>query len=94
MLLRWLRNSKNSKIERKPRGTNRESTAIVKSEVSELVAFVDTSVILRVLFGAPGRINLESGTDKLYASRLLILECSRVIEREVITGRIPDTALP
>ena len=53
-------------------------------------AFIDTSVLLRVLFGESGRLEEWSEIEEAYASRLVAVEVARVIDRYRLMGQIDD----
>jgi predicted nucleic acid-binding protein len=53
-------------------------------------AFIDTSVLLRVLFGEPGRLEEWEQIEEAYASRLLAVEVRRAIDRYRLLGQIDD----
>jgi predicted nucleic acid-binding protein len=55
-----------------------------------VIAFVDSSVLLRKLFGEPGALAEWSQIDQAYASRILPVEVARVIDRFRLAGRIDD----
>lgn len=55
-----------------------------------MIAFVDSSVVLRKLFGEPGALAEWSQIDQAYASRILPVEVARVIDRYRLAGQIDD----
>lgn len=55
-----------------------------------MIVFVDSSVVLRKLFGEPGSLAEWGKIETAYASRLLPLEIGRVIDRCRLEGRIDD----
>jgi uncharacterized protein len=55
-----------------------------------MIAFIDTSVILRLLFGEPKPLKDWSKLGACYASRMLRVELGRVIERSRLAGKICD----
>ena len=55
-----------------------------------MIAFVDASVVLRLLFEEPGQLPEWDEVDVGYGSRLLRLEIARVIDRNRLLGRIVD----
>jgi len=55
-----------------------------------MIAFVDSSVILRKLFRERGSLAEWSSIESAYASRLLTLEVGRVIDRCRLEGRLDD----
>jgi predicted nucleic acid-binding protein len=52
--------------------------------------FLDTSVILRLLFSEPAPLREWQKIERAFASRLLPIELSRTIDRERLGGRIDD----
>lgn len=55
-----------------------------------MIAMLDTSVVLRKLFGEPGALAEWSEVTEAFASRLLPLELGRVIDRCRLAGDIDD----
>ena len=55
-----------------------------------MIAYVDTSVVLRLIFGEPRPLKESSKIKKAYASRLMAVELGRVIDRTRLAGRIDD----
>ena len=55
-----------------------------------MIAFIDTSVLLRKLFGEPNSLMEWSQIRQAYASRMLLLEVGRVIDRKRLAGQIDD----
>lgn len=55
-----------------------------------MIAYVDSSVLLRKLFGEPSALEEWSTIETAYASRLLPLEVGRVIDRARLAGKISD----
>lgn len=53
-------------------------------------AFLDTSVLLRKLFGESASLAEWSRVTEAYASRILLLELGRVIDRSRLGGHIDD----
>jgi len=53
-------------------------------------AFVDSSVLLRKLFGEPGALVEWSAIEVAYASRLVPVEVGRIIDRCRLIGQIDD----
>jgi hypothetical protein len=53
-------------------------------------AYVDSSVMLRVILGEPGRISSWTLIDRGVSSELLRLECLRTIDRARIRLRLDD----
>jgi predicted nucleic acid-binding protein len=51
---------------------------------------LDTSVVLRKLFGEPGALAEWSQVREAYASRVLLVEVGRVIDRCRLAGDIDD----
>jgi len=58
-----------------------------------MIAFIDSSVLLRKLFGEPEALARWSAIEEAYASRLLPLEVGRVIDRCRLAGDIDDEQL-
>ena len=55
-----------------------------------MIAFLDTSVVLRKLFNEPGQLREWRAIKTAYASRLMPLEVGRVIDRYRLQGKIND----
>lgn len=55
-----------------------------------MIVYLDTSVILRVLFNEPGRVASWAQWDEAYTSRLWHTEALRVADRLRLTGTIDD----
>jgi predicted nucleic acid-binding protein len=55
-----------------------------------VIALLDTSVVLRKLFGEPGVLPEWSRIEEAYASRVLAVELGRVIDRTRLAGDIDD----
>jgi predicted nucleic acid-binding protein len=55
-----------------------------------MMALLDTSVLLRKLFGEPGSLAEWSRITDAYASRILLLELGRVFDRSRLAGDIDD----
>lgn len=55
-----------------------------------MIAYVDTSVLLRKLFREPSPLSVWSSIEQAYASRLLSVEVARVIDRCRLTSQIDD----
>jgi predicted nucleic acid-binding protein len=53
-------------------------------------AFVDSSVLLRLLFGEANPLGEWPRIEEAYASRLLVVEIGRVIDRVRLEGAIDD----
>jgi predicted nucleic acid-binding protein len=58
-----------------------------------MIAYLDTSVLLRRLFREPAPLVTWSSIEQVYASRLLIIEVSRVVDRYRLSGQIDDEAV-
>ncbi len=58
-----------------------------------MIAYVDSSVILRKLLGEPGALAAWRSIESAYASRLLPVEVARVIDRLRLSARIDDEAV-
>ncbi len=55
-----------------------------------MIALLDTSVVLRKLFGEPGALAEWPKVQEAYASRVLVVELGRVIDRARLAGDIDD----
>jgi len=55
-----------------------------------MIALLDTSVLLRKLFGEPASLAEWSQITEAYASRILPLELGRAIDRSRLAGDIDD----
>jgi predicted nucleic acid-binding protein len=55
-----------------------------------MTVFLDSSVLLRLLFGEPNPLRQWSEIRRAYASRLLLVEIGRVIDRVRLEGLIDD----
>jgi len=55
-----------------------------------LNVYVDSSVLLRVVLGEPGRLRIWSRITRAVSSELIILECLRTIDRARIRLRLDD----
>jgi predicted nucleic acid-binding protein len=55
-----------------------------------VIALLDSSVILRRLFGEPNPLAEWGAVEHAYASRLVPLEIARTIDRARLDGRIDD----
>ena len=55
-----------------------------------MTCYVDSSVLLRYLFGVDKRFNETSVCEAVGSSRLLPVECVRVIERYRLAGALDD----
>jgi len=55
-----------------------------------VIVFIDTSVLLRKLFGEPDPLPQWSEVSEAYASRLLPIEVGRAIDRARLAGDIND----
>ena len=55
-----------------------------------MICYVDSSVLLRYLFGVDKRFTETSVCEAVGSSRLLQVECARVIERCRLTGALDD----
>ena len=52
--------------------------------------YMDSSVLLRVVLGEPGRLRIWSRITRAVSSELIILECLRTIDRARIRLRLDD----
>ncbi|MBN1961614.1 MAG: type II toxin-antitoxin system VapC family toxin [Deltaproteobacteria bacterium] len=55
-----------------------------------MITFIDSSVLLRKLFGEANSLKEWSQISQAFASRILILEIGRVIDRTRLNGQIDD----
>jgi predicted nucleic acid-binding protein len=55
-----------------------------------MITLVDSSVVLRLLFGEPNALQSWSKITDAYASRLIGVEIGRVIDRRRLAGAIDD----
>jgi len=55
-----------------------------------MICYIDSSVLLRYLFGVDQRFAETSVCEAVGSSRLLQVECARVIERYRLTGALDD----
>jgi len=55
-----------------------------------MTVYVDTSVLLRVVTGAPGRLPSWRKITRPLSSQLILLECARTIDRARIRFRLDD----
>lgn len=55
-----------------------------------MITYVDASVVLRVIQGAPGALSSWPRIEPV-ASRLIVVECLRVIDRGRVLHRIDET---
>jgi len=55
-----------------------------------LNVYMDSSVLLRVVLGEPGRLRIWSRITRAVSSELIILECLRTIDRARIRLRLDD----
>ncbi len=46
-----------------------------------MIAYIDTSVVLRIIFGEPHRLPVPSKVQGLFANEILKIECFRTLER-------------
>ena len=58
-----------------------------------MIAYVDSSVLLRVLLGQPGRLNQWKSIARGVASALVEVECLRTLDRLRLRGRISNDEL-
>ncbi len=58
-----------------------------------MIAYVDSSVLLRVLLGQPGRLNQWKSIIRGVASALVEVECLRTLDRLRLRGRISNDEL-
>ena len=55
-----------------------------------MIVYVDTSVVLRVLFKEPNPVNLWGKWEKAYSSELCRVEALRTVDRLRLTGDLSD----
>ena len=55
-----------------------------------MIALVDTSVMLRKLFGERGALAEWSEIREAFASRILLVELGRIVDRSRLAGHIDD----
>lgn len=55
-----------------------------------MIALLDTSVVLRKLFGEPGALAEWPRIQEAFASRVLVVELGRVLDRARLAGDIDD----
>jgi predicted nucleic acid-binding protein len=58
-----------------------------------MIVYLDTSVLLRKLFREPEPLAKWASIEQAYASRLLVVEVSRVIDRCRLAGRLDDESV-
>lgn len=58
-----------------------------------MTTYVDTSVLLRKLFGEPAPLAQWSRIKAAYSSRLMLVEIGRVVDRCRLGGEIDDAAV-
>jgi predicted nucleic acid-binding protein len=58
-----------------------------------MIVYLDTSVLLRKLFREPQPLAKWASIELAYASRLLVVEVSRVIDRCRLAGRLDDESV-
>lgn len=56
-------------------------------------AYLDSSVLLRILLGQPGRLREWARIETGVASRLVEVECLRVLDRLRLSGAVDDARL-
>ncbi len=59
-----------------------------------MIAYVDASVLLRIVLGEPGRLAEWEDVDEGVTSELAEVECLRSIDRLALLGRIPPGLVP
>lgn len=55
-----------------------------------MIAYIDSSVLLRVVLGEPGRLGIWSGITTAVSSELIRLECLRTIDRARVRLGLDD----
>jgi predicted nucleic acid-binding protein len=58
-----------------------------------VIAYVDSSVVLRLVLGQPGRLNEWSSVDAAVASAVVEVECLRTLDRLRLQRAVGDRAL-
>lgn len=58
-----------------------------------MTAYVDSSVLLRIVLGEPGRLREWGRIRSAYSSVLIRLECLRTIDRARLVRQLSDTAV-
>ena len=58
-----------------------------------MTAYVDSSIILRIVLGEAGRLREWRRIERAYASALIRLECLRSIDRARLRLGLPDSAV-
>jgi predicted nucleic acid-binding protein len=58
-----------------------------------LNAYVDSSVVVRILFGEPNPLRIWSQIDRAVSSELLSVECLRTLDRVRFRARLDDRTL-
>lgn len=56
-------------------------------------AYVDASVVLRLVLGEPDPIDSWRDVERAMSSELVRLECLRTVDRERVLGHLPDEAV-
>jgi predicted nucleic acid-binding protein len=55
-----------------------------------MIAYVDSSIILRIVLGQPGRLKQWKSIETSVVSALVEVECLRTLDRLRITENVPD----
>jgi len=55
-----------------------------------MLVYVDTSVVLRIVFGEPGRLRAWRRITRPMSSELIRVECFRTIDRARLVGALAD----
>lgn len=56
-------------------------------------AYVDASVVLRLVLGEPDPVGTWRAVERAVSSELIRLECLRTVDRERVLGHLPDEAV-
>jgi PIN domain len=55
-----------------------------------VIAYIDSSVLLRKLLNEPGQLNDISPYEKIYSSVIIRIECKRVLHRLALQEKLDD----
>lgn len=58
-----------------------------------MIAYLDTSVVLRAVFGEPDAFSGWAGVDYAVSSRILQNEALRTLDRRRVSAALPETLL-
>jgi len=59
-----------------------------------LIAYLDSSILLRLVLGEPGALKGWSRLESAVASELVEVECLRTLDRLHLQGRLPQQEVP